>query len=728
MNNNRFASIGINTLENNRNYRFQRISNSNRNPYNEYINENSVSCHFNKTKILLLLIITIILSLSNFFYNWNNNISIIIDEPKTILSFFDNNIFKYNSLLNEQKRTTVTKIRNLKQETNNTTNNENEKFDIYNKNIKLIKEYEIKKKIFSSLDKKLYKFNWNSSLYKIGDSSYGEGLFSISKRSQVFTDSIRITMKLYEESFIDNWLIHASDTNLEDLDFQKNQNNNIIELTGSFVTTAFHGKFFDLINEDLPMYCQSYYKILFPFNENGNNNNSLKIDDIEKKGNIFLDLNNISIILESSCGFNFNIKAYIYDKTKDQNIKEKKINMYCLITGLSCVFYCIGIYSIVYNINKSENVISVISSDCLIINPIWNTYITLSDINIAMRISTDVYPLLFIISITVIKFIYLDFYLLALYWKKKRNYDGVNSYIKEKLRFYLIYYLISFCSFLWIYAFFNYFFIMILCICLWIPQIVFNIKKNNKYGYPFIYILSSTIDKLIYPIYFRAYKGNFIDCKVNPGLIIIMILFVIFTIVVLYLQIFIDPRFMMPKSYHKKEFNFYKTKSELIAIKSDIGLEECVICLNTIFDTEKNIMVEMVDKSEKKDEENKEEKLGTDIMDNSTLDSSSSCIINNPNNEDEIDKIINNNDTNNIKDNTSFMNKKNYLLKNIWNVIKVLFYHNFFSFYKKSRSLNGGIYMYTPCSHVFHTECLEKWFEFKKECPNCRISMKEYLE
>ena len=204
-----------------------------------------------------------------------NNISIIIDEPKTILSFFDNNIFKYNSLiiLNEQKRTTVTKIRNLKQETNNTTNNENEKFDIYNKNIKLIKEYEIKKKIFSSLDKKLYKFNWNSSLYKIGDSFYGEGLFSISKRSQVFTDSIRITMKLYEESFIDNWLIHASDTNLEDLDFQKNQNNNIIELTGSFVTTAFHGKFFDLINEDLPMYCQSYYKILFPYNENSNANN-----------------------------------------------------------------------------------------------------------------------------------------------------------------------------------------------------------------------------------------------------------------------------------------------------------------------------------------------------------------------------------------------------------------------------------------------------------------------
>ena len=68
-------------------------------------------------------------------------------------------------------------------------------------------------------------------------------------------------------------------------------------------------------------------------------------------------------------------------------------------------------------------------------------------------------------------------------------------------------------------------------------------------------------------------------------------------------------------------------------------------------------------------------------------------------------------------------------LKNIWNILKTLFTQNFFRFYKKRNSvLNGELYMLTPCSHIFHAECLEKWFEFKKECPNCRISMKEYLE
>jgi len=94
---------------------------------------------------------------------------------------------------------------------------------------------------------------------------------------------------------------------------------------------------------------------------------------------------------------------------------------------------------------------------------------------------------------------------------------------------------------------------------------------------------------------------------------------------------------------------------------------------------------------------------------------------------EEKDKIINNNNNDEIIKN-DVINKKNNFIKQIWKLIKVLFSENLFSFYKKGSDSNGELYMYTPCSHVFHTECLEKWFEFKKECPNCRISMKEYLE
>jgi len=31
--------------------------------------------------------------------------------------------------------------------------------------------------------------------------------------------------------------------------------------------------------------------------------------------------------------------------------------------------------------------------------------------------------------------------------------------------------------------------------------------------------------------------------------------------------------------------------------------------------------------------------------------------------------------------------------------------------------------MKTPCNHFFHNICLEKWLEFKNECPYCRTEI-----
>jgi hypothetical protein len=73
-----------------------------------------------------------------------------MDEPRTILSLFDNNMFK----MNDQKKSTP--IRNLKEEKSdeininniNITNNTDDTFDefeVYSK-LKILKDLEIKKK------------------------------------------------------------------------------------------------------------------------------------------------------------------------------------------------------------------------------------------------------------------------------------------------------------------------------------------------------------------------------------------------------------------------------------------------------------------------------------------------------------------------------------------------------------------------------------------------------
>ena len=424
----RFVSLNDNYLENQRSMGFRRMNNfRNRNFDNN--NENYISCNISKTKIILLLIITIILSLSNYFYNWNNNISIIKDEPRTILSLFDNNIFKVNSPLNDQKK--LTQIRNLKEEKKEEKDNKMNKININNKNkfdefdtfskLSLLKEHEMKKKIFNNLDKHYFNFNWTSikannisSLYKIGDSYNGQGIFTVKKKSDAFFDFIRITMKANEKSFIDNWIVYASDTNLEELslNYENIKNTNTIEIQGIFFTTLFKGEFFDIINEDNPKYCQAIYKFVFPYTDKEpliNKNYSLLIENVEDIGNIFINLDNFTMQIKSSCGFNFEIEVNIHDYNKEQKISYNKINIYCLITGISGLLYTFGVYSIIYNLKKSENIISVISSDCLLLNPIWNTYITLANINIAMRLNSNFCPFLILIVFCSIKFIYFDF-------------------------------------------------------------------------------------------------------------------------------------------------------------------------------------------------------------------------------------------------------------------------------------------------------------------------------
>jgi hypothetical protein len=32
-------------------------------------------------------------------------------------------------------------------------------------------------------------------------------------------------------------------------------------------------------------------------------------------------------------------------------------------------------------------------------------------------------------------------------------------------------------------------------------------------------------------------------------------------------------------------------------------------------------------------------------------------------------------------------------------------------------------YMLTPCDHLFHTECLQRWMEVKRACPTCRAAL-----
>ena len=113
----------------------------------------------------------------------------------------------------------------------------------------------------------------------------------------------------------------------------------------------------------------------------------------------------------------------------------------------------------------------------------------------------------------------------------------------------------------------------------------FVLKNTSWFG-------SDTIDCMIsdeygqQPFYFRGIKNNFLGSKDNLILLLIMTSFVIFTIVIMYMQVLKGPRFMLSINLNQSqsEYNFYKSKEELNLIRNSIGTEECVICLLPIFE------------------------------------------------------------------------------------------------------------------------------------------------
>ena len=566
----------------------------------------------------------------------------------------------------------------------------------------------------------------------IGDSIEGFTKLKFSKATEVATreDALAIIIDNLEDKYINHWIHHTSFILNRNLLIKSDKKNKKITFIGKWETQFKYGELFlTKVTRITP--CQAYISIDFPIS---NVTIFTNLSNGESFTETFdtIDNSNFSIRFNSSCGFNMSMEIYP-EIQKNANEIKNEVNKYVIILSIILILNMLSIYLMNNDLKKNSEIISCISLFSLIQNINWHVYCCMTHITWSITNYKYIYHFSIIALLYIFTIIGFDFGFIYNYWKIKKDYVPNRKLLNLKICFYFSFYLCFFISFFIISDVMIYYpLIIISAIVLWTPQILHNAIYYNKYNYPFFYTITSSIERLFFGFYFRGYNNNFYRIK-GDKLIYIIILYFIINIIILVLQTLKGPRFFMPKIYQKEDYDFYKTKDELLEYSSDISNNECVICLLNIFCDEP---YQNNDKKEKEKEKEKEE-------DNNNCDTNSSRngieISINELNKDKKSKNKNKNMEINIltpkkinkkKVYPTKAGKKNHKIKYKFifkEIFEILFLKGFSRFYRIEKNPENKKYMRTPCNHVFHTICLEKWFSRKKECPNCRNDLSDKI-
>lgn len=377
----------------------------------------------------------------------------------------------------------------------------------------------------------------------------------------------------------------------------------------------------------------------------------------------------------SSCGQNI-ISIEVQEAiSKEENTS---LTIYSIIISLLSLLTTAVTILITYKISKNESKVNALSIITISQSIIWDSYCCISYLSFALHHHSVIYHFIIPSILHMLNFAIVDVRLIYKYWQIKQLSLSSESFQKQKIRFYLGFYLFFFLSFLSINKFFyQKTYIFLLALFIWLPQIIYNVFSNNNISLPIVYVLIVTIDRLFASFYFKGYSGNCFSTSADI-IFISMIALMTFVIIILMLsQMIFGPRWFFPYKLRNNQYDYYKTKEEILQTKSDIKEVECVICLFPLFKTERrNVKIVQDDK----------------------------FLLSMPT-EDVIIEVLEQEGT--------FINKpKKSCCSKISGIL--------FDFESKSLNKYNKEYMITPCNHLFHSPCLELWFERKKECPNCR--------
>lgn len=377
----------------------------------------------------------------------------------------------------------------------------------------------------------------------------------------------------------------------------------------------------------------------------------------------------------------FKNETIMYGVTKvDSKNYKKKIKIYTIIISILVILAFIINQIAIKNVNNSTAYAKSLSIITLYNNLVWSGFGCFFHFYLILTDNRAYKYFSFIEAIFFINFSLTDYRFIDILWrlKNKEYLNNFEIFRKRTVRLYLMSYLSLFILLIFVVdLMFNIYLTIFITILTWLPQIIYNSYYYNRTSLPYAYIIINSIFRLFPSLYFFIYKNNFMFIPQKKLIVILNILLMICLIIIMQCQIYKGPRFFLPDKYNINNISLYKTKKELINQIKNLP-NECCICLGPLIynDNEKTI-----------------------------------------NNIKNV--AIEEHDNNLNVHNEVLISKNNFSIKNI--IINLLrFFVSSFNFFTISNNVFNKEYIITPCNHSFHSKCLEKWFERKKECPFCR--------
>ena len=373
--------------------------------------------------------------------------------------------------------------------------------------------------------------------------------------------------------------------------------------------------------------------------------------------------NNVKLLISSDI-LKVNLDTAI---AHDDEIQKVRIYAFFLsFFGILEIYYC---SKLINKINLQNDIAKKISTITILINCCIKLVICIIHFYLSVTTSDEgiSYQYGIVTIIYFFGFTGFELKLLLLVFKIKNNLRNRNLYRRRLLSLYIMFYIIFvIISINMKQCITNFNLITIVYTLSWLSQILVSVCQNSRPPIPRLYIVWSSLSRLYLPIYAKGFKYNCFNLRPSYLKVLLLIIITFIEAIILLLQKSLGPRIIIPKKFRKQNqvFDYYKDKVNIQKHVSQNPI--CVICLE-------NLSVDVDENFNRIKKAKKPKTIGNKIMSIFYLD-----ILN-----EKIKKCL------------KYLEGKNIKKK----------------------------YMITPCDHVFHTVCLEKWIKLKSECPYCKTNI-----